>query len=68
MKKYRYTAANPTAFLIDGKEQVLHPGETYELPTDNGNVKTRVSMGHLQEVAPEPKPDTRKTGDKDVDK
>ena len=65
MKKYRYTAALATAFLIDGKERVLHPGETYELPTDDDNVRTRVSMGHLQEVAVEPKPEPAKGGKKE---
>lgn len=53
MSTYIYSGPPSAATLPDGRDVILMPGQTIELPDDNAWVQTLVSLGHLaQQVAP----------------
>lgn len=49
MKTYLYNGPMSAATLPDGRDVVLYPGQTVELPEDNDWVQTLAALGHLVE-------------------
>lgn len=49
MKTYLYSGPMSAATLPDGRDVVLYPGQTVELPEDNAWVQTLAALGHLVE-------------------
>lgn len=56
MKTYRYSGPMSAATLPDGRDVVLYPGQTIELPEDNAWVQTLAALGHLTEQAAPARP------------
>ncbi len=46
-QRYRYSGPLSAATLPDGREVMLHPGQSVMLPEDNGYVATLVALGRL---------------------
>lgn len=49
-KTYTYSGPMSGVTLDDGREVLLHPQRTVELPEDNEYVKTLAALGYLTEA------------------
>jgi hypothetical protein len=45
--KYRYSGPISAVTLKDGREVMLHPGKTVELPAEHEYTQTLLALGHL---------------------
>lgn len=61
MSAYIYSGPPSAATLPDGRDVILMPGRTIELPDDNAWVRTMAALGHL---AKQPEPDKPANGKK----
>lgn len=66
MKTYRYSGPMSAATLPDGRDVVLYPGQTVELPEDNAWVQTLAALGHLVEQPAAPVRPARTAKDKEA--
>lgn len=65
-KNYIYSGPPSGVTLPDGRETVLHPGQSATLPEDNAWVRTNLALGNLTE-APEPEKTARKRKEESTD-